>query len=182
MPLPSTALQPSLFLERLVRFLIPYFIGDAPDAETARAEILETLQSYGARTRAEMLNAVQIIAFSFSALDLLQEAKMTEMSPSMRLRFHGCANNLNRSSQKNEQTLAKRLACDPPNAETSAEPIDDVTDAEAEETLRLVQATLAAHHASLSGTTTAQPGDIALPWGAMRDTLTKMGMPIPRRP
>ena len=105
-------LQASPFLERLLAFLIPYFLGFSADLAAARAEALETLASYGARTRAELICAVQIILFSFAALDTLAAANMPEMSPSMRLRFRGCANNLNRSSQKTEQALAKRLAAD----------------------------------------------------------------------
>jgi hypothetical protein len=137
------SLQTSPFLERLIRFLIPFFIGVTPDSEAARAEILETLESYGARTRAEFLNAVQTIAYGMSALDMLHEAKTTEMSPSMRLRFRGCANNLTRNGQKQEQTLIKRLGCDQPGAaKRPAEPIDDVPDAAVDMTLEEVKAEL----------------------------------------
>ena len=109
-------LQPSAFLDRLILFLLPYFLTVTPDVELARAEIVQTLASYGARTRAEMLSAVQIIAFSFSALDVLAEASMMDTPPVTRLRFHGCANALNRSCQQNERMLARRLACDLPAA------------------------------------------------------------------
>jgi hypothetical protein len=131
---------PSPFLERLIRLLLPFFLGVCPDLDSARAEILETLASYGAQTRAQLLNAAQIIAFGLAALDMLHEAKTTDMSPSMRLRFRGCANNLNRSSKQNEQTLTKRLACDDPQAAG-----DEVTEAEFHEKLLQVHATLAAN-------------------------------------
>jgi hypothetical protein len=94
-PFMASPFMASPFMERLIRFLVPYFIVVTPDLEAARAEVLETLASYGARTRSEMLNAIQIIAFGLSALETLGEAKTDEMSPSMRLRFRGCANNLN---------------------------------------------------------------------------------------
>jgi hypothetical protein len=121
-----SVIQTGPFLERLIRFLIPFFTGVTPDSEAARTEILETLASYGARTRAELLNAVQAVAFAMSALDMLHEAKTTDMSPAMRLRFRGCANNLSRHGQKQEETLNKRLACDQPGGTRSA------TDATAE--------------------------------------------------
>jgi hypothetical protein len=113
-PFQTSPFQASPFLERLIRLLIPFFSGVVLVSEATRTEILENLASYGARTRAELLNAVQAVAFAMSALDMLHEAKITGMSPAMRLRFHGCANNLSRSSQKQEQTLTQRLACDQP--------------------------------------------------------------------
>ena len=110
--------------------------GSGSDSEAARAEILETLVSYGARTRAELLNAVQTIALGMTSLDMVHHAKTTEMSPSMRLRFIGCANNLTRNSLKQEEMLTKRLACDKPGkTNPQAEPVNDVPDAEAEWTL-----------------------------------------------
>jgi hypothetical protein len=129
-------LQPSPFRERLVHFLLPYFLAVTSDIDEARAEVLETLASYGARTRSEMINAARIIAFSFSALDRLAEAAGTEMAASMRLRFSSCANNLNRSCQQNEQALAARLAIDVPDAaQPVAEPMDDMPEAEFEAAL-----------------------------------------------
>ena len=141
-------LQVTPFLERLLAFLIPYFTGPSfagitADLAAARAEALETLASYGARTRAELLCAVQIIVFSFAALDTLTQANTPEMSPSMRLRYRGCANNLNRHCQKTEQTLAKRLACDAPEAtDIAVEPVIDVSDADVEEIMRQSQAAI----------------------------------------
>ena len=156
MPIPANALPTSpfpaipsttgAFLERLITFLIPYFLGFGADRAAARSEALETLLSYGARTRAEFICAVQIIVFSFAALDTLAAANMPEMSPSMRLRFRGCANNLNRSSQKTEQTLAKRLAADMPEVtDTTAEPANDLSDADAEDLLQQTQAKITAY-------------------------------------
>ena len=101
--LPASPILASAFLERLLAFLVPFFAGFTSDLAAARAEALETLTSYGARTRAELLCAMQIIVFSFAALETMAEAGKPEMSPSMRIRYRGCANNLNRSSQKAEQ-------------------------------------------------------------------------------
>jgi AcrR family transcriptional regulator len=146
MPLPA-----SPFLERLVRFLTPYFAGVSPDPEITRLEILETIEAYGARTRAELLNVVQIIAFSMSVLDVLYEASTTEMSASMRLRARGCANNLDRSFQKNEQALSKRFAGDPPNlVKPAEEPIDDLSDFDVDEAIQHAQAAIARHRAGFA--------------------------------
>ena len=95
MSIPTAPITASPYFERLLRYLIPYFTGVTPDLQAARVEALETLVSYGGRTRAELMNAVQVIILGFSTLETLGEAKTTDMSPSMRLRFRGCANNLN---------------------------------------------------------------------------------------
>jgi hypothetical protein len=139
------------FLQRLVRFLLPYFLGVCPDLDSARAEILETLASYGARNRAELLNASQIIAYGLSGLDVLREAKSTEMSASLRLRYRGCANTLNRSGQKNEQALNRRLAQDvPATAEPAAEPPNDLLDSVVEEAIQEAQVQIEAYRNQLS--------------------------------
>jgi hypothetical protein len=130
-------------MERVILFLMPYFLSVCPDLDVAHAEILETLASYGGRTRAEVLNASRIIAFSFSALDMLAEAKMTEMTVSMRLRYNGCANNLNRSCQQNENALAKRLDRDIPDAARPAEPVNDVPDTDFEDAIQHAEAKIA---------------------------------------
>jgi hypothetical protein len=180
------SLQTSPFLERLIRFLIPYFIGVTPDSEAARAEILETLESYGARTRAEFLNAMQTIAYGMAALDMLHEAKTTEMSPSMRLRFRGCANNLTRNGQKHEQTLIKRLACDQPGAaRRSAEPVDDVPDAAVDITLEEVKAELDKYRhrffgpGALNGPTAKQDAEKRARGMSMLDIIgEELGFPV----
>ena len=105
-------LQPSPFLEQVIRLLMPFFLSSGIDPQAVRADILDTLDCYGVRTRAQMLYAAQALAFSLSAMDTLAEAKSAELSTSMRLRLRGCANGLNRSVQQNEQALAARIAHD----------------------------------------------------------------------
>jgi hypothetical protein len=135
--------QTNRFVEHLIRFLMPYFLDAAPSIEEARAEILETLESYGARTRQEFLLAAQIIAFGLSTLDILADAKCVEMSPSMRLRYRGCANSLNRASQQTEKALAKLLTCDlPGSTEPAPEPLNDISEPDLREALRQAKATL----------------------------------------
>ena len=123
------ALPPNSFLETIIAFLMPYFIAASRDKQEARSEILDTLAAYETRTRAEMLQAAHIIAFGLTTLDVLAEAKNAEMSQSMRLRYRGCANTLNRSGQKNEQALNRRLAKDVPGTpEPAVDPANDLLD------------------------------------------------------
>ena len=181
------ALQPSLFLETIVRFLMPFFLGVTSDVDAARAEIIETLASYGARTRSEMLNAARIIAYGIAALATLGEASDPEMPASMRLRFRGCANGLDRSGQQNETALAKRLACDVPDAAAApVEPVDDMADADVQAEITQARAKIDTCRNRLSG---ASPKPHAVPgskqennrrlWsGAMMDALAELGMPV----
>jgi hypothetical protein len=186
---PPEILHPSAFLERLIRLLLPYFLGVCPDLDAARAEILETLASYGARTRSEMLNAAEIIAYGLSGLDALFEAKTAEMSPSLRLRYRGCANNLSRSCQKAEQMLTKRLASDlPQSAEPHPEPVNDMPQPEVQQAIQAVQATIATYRnrPSANHPTTSPQAQPASQddhnnhlWdGAMINALAQMGMPV----
>ncbi len=133
----------SAYLEQMIHFLMPYFLAAAADVDAARSEIIETLASYGARARSELLNAAQILAFGMSTLDTLAEAKATEMSPTMRLRFRGCANSLSRSGQQNDKSLATRLGCDQPEAVNLIHELaDDVPDAQIQETIQQARATI----------------------------------------
>ena len=153
---PSTSPQTTPFQERLVLFLMPYFRAVTTDLALARQESLETLAAYGARTRSEWIAAARIIAFSFSALDMLAEAKATEMSASMRLRYRTCANGLNRACQQNEKILAKTLACDQPGAPqappepASAPTAQDLPDTQVEAALQQTAATIQSYRNRLS--------------------------------
>ena len=171
---------PNPFLITMIAFLEPYFICAGIDIATARAEIVETLGSYGTRSRSEILNAAQIIAFSMSTLETLREAKADEMSPSMRVRYRGCANGLNRSSQQHEKTLALRLACDLP---TAVDPVNDVSDAAAQEAAQQAQAKIDSYRNRLWGRAPHDTGVHAepVPQGpAPRIPASKMrGAPMP---
>jgi hypothetical protein len=141
-PIPAS----SLFLKRLVCYLMPYFVPITSNMDRAEADILETFASYGARTRAELLNVVQIIAYSMSGLELLALAKVdTSLSASMQIRLRGCANNLNRSAHQAEKTLTARLKCDlPAQPEAPAELTNDTTPTQTEEILHRIDAQVAA--------------------------------------
>jgi hypothetical protein len=178
LPMPP-ALRPGLFMDRLIGFLIPYFLPLTPDLDRARAEIRDTITAYGARTRAEMLNVVQIIAFSFSALDLLAEAKALEQEipAPQRLRYRSCANGLSRCSQQNERTLARRLACDQPGAsQPAAEPADDVPNAEAAAILQQARTAISLCRNRLSGARPAT-GPYAMP-ASQKNQTRRPGSPM----
>ncbi|MGD0104371.1 MAG: hypothetical protein ABSC06_10070 [Rhodopila sp.] len=149
---PPTRLQPGPFRERLIVYLLPYFMPLTDDFELARAEVLETLASYGARTRSEMINAARIIAFSFSALEVLAEAESEDLPPGLRLRYCTSANALNRSCQHTEKTLARALACDVPvTIEPTADPIDDMPPAQIDAALAQAKARIDTYRNRLSG-------------------------------
>jgi hypothetical protein len=122
-------------LETIIGFLLPYFADTAADLRSARTDVIETLISYGSRTRAEFLQAAQIVALSVSTLEVLYEAETTEMSPAMRIRHRGNANSLNRAAERTQKALDQSLAREVPErprAPAEPNPIDDMTDAEAQ--------------------------------------------------
>src|SRR5690242_18255862 len=164
-PPPNRSLTPGPFADRLAAFLMPYWAGVTKDYDLARADVEETIASYGAGTRAELINAVQIIANSFAALEMLAQVKLQEpqLTPAEHLRYRGCANSLSRSCQYAQKALDKRLACDAPRApQPTAEPHADVSEEDAAEILRRTQAAIDACRNRLAG---AQPA--TLPNGAL---------------
>jgi hypothetical protein len=128
------------FMDRLICYLMPFFLPVAPDLAAARTEILETLASYGARTRAEFLLVAQIIAFSCSALEALGQAKTPDIPAAVQLRYRSGAATLNRASQQTQKSLTARLACDTPDATPQTDPMNDITDAQLDEILRQTDA------------------------------------------
>lgn len=143
----------SPFRDRLITYLLPYFLPLTSDFERARQEVIETLEAYGARTRAEMINTMRIIALSFTSMELFAAAKAADMSPEMRLQYIRHANSLARTCQQNENALAKRLAADPPQrAEPAAEqpePFEDISDAEVEALIQQTQAQITVYRKSI---------------------------------
>jgi hypothetical protein len=143
--------HPNFFVESIIAFLMPYFSIHAADVHGVRSEIIDTLASYATRTRAEMLQAAQIIALGMTTLDVLAEAKTAEMSQSMRIRYRGCASGLNRSTLNTEKALDRRLDCELPAAtpEPVPEPVNDVPDADMEIAMAQARAAIEAHRNSL---------------------------------
>jgi hypothetical protein len=143
------SLQPNSFVESIITLLMPYLSIHAADMRGARSEIIDTIASYATRTRAEMLQAAQIIALT--TLDVLAESKTAEMSQSMRIRYRGCANGRNRSTLNTEKALDRRLDCELPAAtpEPMPEPVNDVPDADMEIAMEQARAAIEAHRNSL---------------------------------
>ena len=139
----------SPFRERLITYLLTYFLPLTPDFERARQEALETLESYGARTRAEMINAMRVIALSFTSMELLAASEAADMPPDMRLQYIRHANSLARTCQQNENALAKRLTADPPQPAEQAEPIGDLSDAETEAMIQQTRVQIDAYRTSI---------------------------------
>jgi hypothetical protein len=145
------SLPPNHFLESIIAFLMPYFSIHTQDIRGARSEIIDTIASYATRTRAEMMQAAQIIALGMTTLDVLAEAKTAEMSQSMRIRYRGCANGLNRSALNTEKALDRRLDCELPPAipDPVPEPVNDVPDADMEIAMEQARAAIEAHRNSV---------------------------------
>lgn len=176
----ATLLRPSAFLNRLIALLLPHFVSVCHDIDEARSEIVETLASYGACTRPELLNAARILAYSLAGLDLLNQARITEMTPQLRLRCHGSANSLDRTSQQNEQMLTKRLAVEPsPEPEPPVEPVEDDVDPELDKQIREVHAILKSRGYPLRGSQSEAP---PTPSAAMMQALAASQLPIPPPP
>ena len=135
---PPNAPPPSLLLNRVIRYLLPFFLHLTPDAQAARREVIATLAAYGARTRAELLLAAKIIAFNLSVMDTLCEVKTAEdLSPLLRLRLRACAKTLDQAARASEKALERSLRCDAPATETGTE--DPNLDATGEETEAFIQ-------------------------------------------
>ncbi len=92
-------------LDQILVLLMPFFAGT--DRKLVAAAVLETLGDYMPATRAELLHAAQIIAFSMSALDSLSEAISLELPTTLRMRLRGGANALNRSATQTLRALDK---------------------------------------------------------------------------
>jgi len=139
------AARSGIFLETIVALLMPYFMRPGRDVQDVRTEICATLAAYAVRTHAEILEAAQIIAFSMTSLDVLAEARTTEMSASMRVRCRGCANGLRRATAQLEKALNERLAAGAAeHADSTSEPLDDAPGSGAEAAIQ-ARAELGAH-------------------------------------
>jgi hypothetical protein len=96
-------------LTYVLGYLLPFFLkGANGDAIMARSAALQLLDSYGATSAEDLVLAAQVIAFSFSTLDALQQAVADpEMSANTRLRHRGNANALHRAGEKCRKALAQ---------------------------------------------------------------------------
>ncbi|HEX2943133.1 MAG TPA: hypothetical protein VHO91_18930 [Rhodopila sp.] len=135
--------RPNPFIEHVLLALLPHFSLLDRDQAQVPGDLVETLKSYGARTRAEILHAALALGFGMAALDTLAQSIAMDLSPALRLRYRACASALNRAAQGNIAALNRRLACDAPAAASAAtrsaaaysaatldsgHPADDLTD------------------------------------------------------
>lgn len=111
------------FLDKVVLSLLPYFTAAVPDPRNARDTIVKALMAYAIRTEAEILEAAQIVAYSFTALDNMGEAATPGVSLPMRLRLCGQTSALNRSKRQCQTALADSLCQDVPEKVPGPEPL-----------------------------------------------------------
>src|ERR1700710_1051087 len=121
---PAATQNSDLLLQLIVTFLAPLFVTGATELSLARLAAIETLASYQARTKAELLTIANIIGFGLAAMATLRLATQPDLSPSMTLRLHGCANALNRSAQQNVRLLTQLQRETPDWDEYPAEPAE----------------------------------------------------------
>jgi hypothetical protein len=149
---------PSPFVTALLVTLGPYFSAHKPqNDEHPFTDIVRTLSDYGARTRVEMLHAAQALAFGFSALETLAEARSNpELTPTLLIRFRACANALHKAALASEKFLRARLSCDTPTTAGRPKPDAPETPEEPEATalkaLQQAKARIDAHRARLTPT------------------------------
>jgi hypothetical protein len=169
----------SIFMDHVIAFLLPYFTHTTDDIQAATDDILATLQTYGTRTRAEMLKAAQIVALSMSTLETLSEAQTGDFSPSLRIRYRGCANGLTKSTLQQEASLDKLLACDAPGipAEPMPEPINDLSDDETAAAIDFARIQIETYRDSLSPNPPPRTHP-DLPSPEMMQAIKKVGRPI----
>lgn len=143
----------SVIVERIVRVLSRFLLdGASGDAAQARLAATELLQSYGARTGADLLLAAQIIAFGFAALDNLgQSFADPDLTLAKIMRLRGNANALNRAAQQCRRALDRHGhpapgpgSIQPAVAPVPDEPVPDepVADAEVQAVMRKISAIL----------------------------------------
>ncbi|HQT79523.1 MAG: hypothetical protein B7Z80_07645 [Rhodospirillales bacterium 20-64-7] len=138
----SSPYHPNPFMEHVLLALLPHFSLLDRDRTGLPADIVETLQSYGGRTRVEILHAALALAFGMAALDTLAQSVEGDLSPTLRLRYRVCANAMNRAAHGNMTALNRRLACDVPSATApTVHPADDLTDAQVDAMIQQAKAT-----------------------------------------
>jgi hypothetical protein len=110
------------------------------------------------------------------------------MSQSMRLRYRGCANNLNRSTLQTEKALDQRLARElPPAPAEMPEPIDDMRQAEIMAVIQQAKGKIdtqrpRAHPATGPHLATDQTWNPELWASAMLDSLQQPSAPVQPSP
>ncbi len=99
------ACHPSdILIDLIAALLTPLFIGPARgDLRYARLAALETIWSYKVTTQADLLQVVQIIAFSLASIHTLCAAMTGDVSLPVMLRLNNSAERLNRAEGRVRQ-------------------------------------------------------------------------------
>ena len=119
-PHPSDAL-----LNLIVILLAPMFLAvSGGDLTYARMAALETVNSYRAETRTDLLTIAQIVAFGLAALGSLSLSMADDLSLSMTLRLRANANACSRSVEHGRRALqaARQHAQSQPRSEQPQQP------------------------------------------------------------
>jgi hypothetical protein len=103
-----------VFLNLIAAFLTPMFLAPAGgDPTYARMAALETVNSYGVRTLADLLPVAQIIAFGFATLASLNQSMADNIAVSLALRLRGNAASLNRAAEACRRALTQAPNIEP---------------------------------------------------------------------
>ncbi len=93
-----------LLTDIAINLLTPLFLSAAQgDPATARQAARSMLLSCGARTDAELLTSVQIVAFLMASISMLSLAMSGDLAPTLMLRAMGCAERLSKAEQRHRQ-------------------------------------------------------------------------------
>ncbi len=163
LPHPSDAL-----LNLIVTLLAPMFLlVSGGDITYARMAALETVNSYRADTRADLLTIAQIVGFGLAALGSLSLSMADDLSLSMTLRLRSNANACNRSVEHGRRALqaARQHAASPPQPEQPVHPGAEAATKPATASPTAAPAVLAVPEASAPAATTARSHHKAPPAG-----------------
>lgn len=108
-----------ILIDLIAALLTPMFIGPAGgDLRYARMAALETIWSYKVATQADLIQVVQIIAFSLASIQTLCAAMTGDVSLPVLLRLNNSAERLNRAEgrvRKTRQADQAQAAAHPPS-------------------------------------------------------------------
>ncbi|WP_428486182.1 hypothetical protein [Rhodopila sp.] len=139
-----------MLMALLINLLAPMFLTDGTsDLRLARMAAMETVNGYRARSGADLLMIVQIVAFGLAALGSLSLSMADDLPLLLILRLRGNAAALNRAAEQNRRALEKSLHAETPSAPDPAE-FDDVDDAMVADVVRQAQTRVADAQARLA--------------------------------
>lgn len=149
-----------VLLHLVVTLLTPVFLGVCcGNPDFARMAALETINSYRARTQADLIAVGEIIAFGLAAISSASLSMAEDVSLAMALRLHADANACDRSAARNRRALENNQYNSPPQPVFAPAP-DPEADRKDAEVIARVAATRKRAEA-LQATPPARPADLA---------------------